>query len=559
MAETRAELLARAVQIRDEFRTNANTASRVGGALYELADSAALIPVDVSEAANVTGLPYFDVRHYGTLTSNSSGAADANAATIQAALLAAHTAGGGRALVPPGVFYTGATGPVIDGYENVSLEGAGVGCTTLYLADGADDNVLEITGASVNIAVRHMTLDGNRANQTTSVHGIRVASCDGLWIENCEIVNASHYGIGMQSETKRFVFLSNLIVRNSGGDGIDIKNTDDDNAFCVANNILIENFGLNLAQTTQAGFDVRGPWQIDNIVVRGASSDGSCIRFRPGELLDSNGLGGHRSHLSNFECYGPSGGTGFGVEINARDVAVSQGYVYGVFRGVQSDEDRVRVTSVTCEGCTDGFALGSNADDNTLDKCTSISNTGKGVRISGGDRNQLTGCVITGNTGEGILISAGSDLTLIANCYLTGNSAALNDVGTSTRLRDNVGLGGLVGVSISEDVLSAATSAVISIPISGSTTYTFRVQARSENAGGTRATVRSLVETMRSGSSGPTTPTVVSELTAGAGLTLNVTLSGNNLRFSVTNGSGSDAHITTRVWELDREPTVEDS
>jgi hypothetical protein len=42
MAETRAELLARAVEIRDEFRTNTNTATRVGAALWQIVDSMVL-------------------------------------------------------------------------------------------------------------------------------------------------------------------------------------------------------------------------------------------------------------------------------------------------------------------------------------------------------------------------------------------------------------------------------------------------------------------------------------------------------------------------------------
>jgi hypothetical protein len=47
---TRAELLAAAVLIRDETRTNANTAARVGGALYNYATTVALEPYDVTQA-----------------------------------------------------------------------------------------------------------------------------------------------------------------------------------------------------------------------------------------------------------------------------------------------------------------------------------------------------------------------------------------------------------------------------------------------------------------------------------------------------------------------------
>jgi hypothetical protein len=42
-------------------------------------------------------------------------------------------------------------------------------------------------------------------------------------------------------------------------------------------------------------------------------------------------------------------------------------------------------------------------------------------------------------------------------------------------------------------------------------------------------------------------------------LTVNASISGNNLRLSVTNTLGADAHLTVRVTELERDPTVEDS
>lgn len=113
--------------------------------------------------------------------------------------------------------------------------------------------------------------------------------------------------------------------------------------------------------------------------------------------------------------------------------------------------------------------------------------------------------------------------------------------------------------SVSEDVVSAATSANIDIAIPASTVMTFRVVVRAEDAAGDRATIRELIETMRSGSGTPTTPSRTTEHSDGSGLTLNATISGNNLRISVTNGMGADAHITTRVFEVDRDATVEDS
>lgn len=113
--------------------------------------------------------------------------------------------------------------------------------------------------------------------------------------------------------------------------------------------------------------------------------------------------------------------------------------------------------------------------------------------------------------------------------------------------------------SLNEPVASGASTANIDIPVPAQTRVLYEVEARSESSGGARATVRSLVETMRSGFGAPTTPTVVSQFTAGTGLTLNASISGNSLRLNVTNGHGEDATVTTRVWRIDKSATVEDT
>jgi hypothetical protein len=87
MPESRAELLARAVEIRDEHRTNRNTPMRVGGALYEI----------------VTAMHLgdrFDVTAYGA---TGDGVTDDSEA-VQDTITAAEEAGG-TVIVPPGATY----------------------------------------------------------------------------------------------------------------------------------------------------------------------------------------------------------------------------------------------------------------------------------------------------------------------------------------------------------------------------------------------------------------------------------------------------------------------
>ncbi len=117
----------------------------------------------------------------------------------------------------------------------------------------------------------------------------------------------------------------------------------------------------------------------------------------------------------------------------------------------------------------------------------------------------------------------------------------------------------LVASSISEDVVSTATSANIDTAIDASVSVTHLVQVRAEDSSGVRCTVRGVVESIRSGSGAPTVSAVTVTFLVGAGLTINASASSNNLRVSATNTMGFDCHMTIRIWELERDMTVEDS
>ncbi len=117
----------------------------------------------------------------------------------------------------------------------------------------------------------------------------------------------------------------------------------------------------------------------------------------------------------------------------------------------------------------------------------------------------------------------------------------------------------LVGSLISADVVSTATSANIDTAIPASVSTTHLVQVRAEDSSGARCTVRGVVESIRSGSGAPTVSAVTVTFLSGAGLTINASASSNNLRVSATNTMGFDCHMTIRIWELERDLTVEDS
>lgn len=479
---------------------------------------------------------------------------------LQDAIDAAAAAGGGEV-----VGRIGSTYLVTDSGGNVAVSLLDVSNVTLRrlhikLADDEDSHVINIDGTAANIKLVDCEIDGNRANQTLEVHGIRCVAVNGIWIDRTYIHDAFHYGIGLQGATKTYVYLNDLKILNTGGDGIDVKNTDDDNAFQVGSNIQIENFGLNDSGTaTQAGFDCRGPWQLSNITVKWTIADGTGIRFRAGELLDANGLGGHSSHLTGFECRGPGdGSTSVGVDIAARDVGVSNGYITGIFRGLQVSDDRATVSQVTVfDPEDDSFLAAVGADDCTFRDCTSNTAGDAGFRFRAARGRVLGGTATAGV--RGVATEATATDTVIDGVSFSSNTTNLDDVGIDSRIGgNNIGLGGLVDSSISESVASAANSANIDVALASSTYYLFRVHVLAEDSNADRATLRSLVEIMRSGGNNPASPTTLEEFASGgAVLTLNASASGNNLRISVTNGMGQDCRMTIRIWEVHRDDTVE--
>lgn len=390
---------------------------------------------------------WVDVRDYGAV---GDGVTD-DVAAINSAIVAVNAAGGGVVYFPEGTYAVNDAGTsiAISLLSNVRMEGAGRGASTIKLADSQNAHVIHATSVS-NIGIARLTVDGNRANQSSDAHCIRGAEVSGFVIDEVECKNAYRYGIGLQSGTIERVWITNCDVHDSGGDCIDLKNTDDDNDEIFLSNVRASNFGLNGSLTEQAGIDIRGPATLTGIFVDGFSSDGTGVRFRNGELLDANGLGGHRSSLTGFKIAAVSAGTTLGVSIIARDVTVANGYVYGVNRGVQTLEARSRISNVIAQECGDaGFVSSTSgslvADDATFVAChaywASAGASTRGFRIASSGasaRALLVGCK-SKNANVGVLVGASSSDAILVGCDLTGNTGGFSDSGTRTRGLGNQG------------------------------------------------------------------------------------------------------------------------
>jgi len=116
---------------------------------------------------------YYNVKQYGALGDGSTDDTTAIAAAMSAA-----SGSGGIVFFPPGIYVSGNQTLL----AKVSLRGAGITATTLRLKAGANTDLLSAQTSSINLsatlnsgtagtlltfAIEDMTLDGNKANQTS--------------------------------------------------------------------------------------------------------------------------------------------------------------------------------------------------------------------------------------------------------------------------------------------------------------------------------------------------------------------------------------------------------
>ncbi len=164
-------------------------------------------PLDVANPAAVTHLSYVEPRHHGALTPNSSGAATANTATLNAAIVAANAAsvaltGPVEVLIPAGKYWIAGTITVL---SNVTLKGAGMGKTVLYMpassftnttldSHSATSMAIDASGllvgpytAATNITLCEFTLESEVADGRC-LYGIRATNVEGLEIHHVEVL-----------------------------------------------------------------------------------------------------------------------------------------------------------------------------------------------------------------------------------------------------------------------------------------------------------------------------------------------------------------------------------
>lgn len=161
--------------------------------------------------------PIYDVRAY---------------ASVQAAIDAANTAGGGVVRLAANTTYTG----TISLKSNVILEGTNW-TSVLTIANTTNANVLNIAASAVNVGIRNLKIDGNASGQGAGNWlGIGIGALSNVFIDNTEIYNTKGDGIrNTQALTCTGIRITNNYIHDIGTTAIEFLSAKD---VVVANNYI---------------------------------------------------------------------------------------------------------------------------------------------------------------------------------------------------------------------------------------------------------------------------------------------------------------------------------
>lgn len=378
----------------------------------------------------------------------AGGTASTNRSAIEAAITFANGLGGATVELAAGEFHVtenGSTTVAIQMKSDVHLKGAGKYATTIKLADSQNDcHVINMDGDSgtpmTGVVISDLAIDGNRGNNTGSGHCIRGEWLSNVLIRDVHCHDPRYYGIGLQGGTLKNIKIERCHMEDTGSEGIDIKNLEDDNENIEVLFCRIEGHGQDTGNSGQAGIDTRGPCKIiGNTVLDGGAATGLYgIRMREGELLDASGLGAHYSICSdNYVDLGAlAGATGFAF--NATRCVGNGNIAKRGAIGFLVNQADVLLSDCLAQGCSgDGFNLNvsgltTDGDASNVSNCKALSCGGDGFQVEG-DNALIMGCSARGNTGYGMRIDSGATGNTIIGFQGDNNTAGLfTDSGTGT-------------------------------------------------------------------------------------------------------------------------------
>lgn len=337
-----------------------------------------------------------------TYGATGDGIAD-DTAEIQAAINAVSALGGGTVLIPEGTYLVSTTLSVP---SNVTIQGLGP-ASIIKTADSANVSTITLAASSSNITLADLRIDGNRANQSSSVHCVTLTGATtNLVIENCDIGSARGHNLHLNGQANGHLTacrVANSYIRDSGLSALYVRGTD---GFTLTNNRIASwgqvtaatpgitlNAGFvtctNLAITgnsfkntvgTQFAIESTGSLSTpcDGLTVSGNTFDGGA--------LDASGISGYfyRSSFTGNAHMNGGGNWRSGYEIVGEDITVT---------GNTIEDGQIKVLNQATVGATvKNIAIAGNYVTNA------ISN-GEGISL-GGTGTIISDVTIVGNTVE---------------------------------------------------------------------------------------------------------------------------------------------------------------
>lgn len=255
--------------------------------------------------------------------------------------------------------------------------------------------------------------------------GIRLDDTDYVTIRDVAVRNTSGYGISLaQGSTKRLI-IEDVVVENTGRDGIDTKNFDDANGIFTFNNVIVRNVGLHVdngAGTDQTGIDIRC-YGANLSNIRCEDMGGVTTGIRARITTEAQGTGGEFNNLSNIVCISKSGEGSEGIALNAKGCNVNNIVVKGFNVGIRVTKENVRINNAYISGCLVS-AIRQDADGLTISNvcCEEITNT-TWAMLDNRAGTLMANNVVFGNCAGAVGVGDGTLGVYLCNCYLKGTAS----------------------------------------------------------------------------------------------------------------------------------------
>lgn len=255
--------------------------------------------------------------------------------------------------------------------------------------------------------------------------GIRIDNTSYVSIKDVAVRNTSGYGISLAQGSVQRLIIDDVIVENTGRDGIDTKNFDDSNGVFTINNVIVRNVGLHIDDgeaTDQTGIDIRcyGA-NLSNIRCEDIGGVAAGIRARI--TTAEQGTGGEYNNLSNIVCISKTGATGEGIAINATGCNIDNVIVKGFNVGIRATKENVRINNAYISDCLVS-AIRQDADGLTISNvcCEKITNT-TWAMLDNRSGTLMANNVVFGNCGGAVGVADGTVGVYLCNCYLKGTAS----------------------------------------------------------------------------------------------------------------------------------------